>query len=264
MPGLSKKVLRIIAGAASVALMQAQPAFEVASIKPNNSGAGNRNIRPSAGRLSVFNMTLKDLVMFAYQVREFQVSGGPGWITADQYDIEAKAEGNPDQNQMRLMLQALLQDRFKLAVRHDTKELPIYELTVAKGGFKLQPQKAGDCIKFDPDNPPAPGHKNSDFCGNLSNGRGSFDGTSASMADLATMFSYSVGRKVVDKTGIAGNFRVHLTFAPDEVAGGAAAPADAGPSFFTALQEQIGRKLESAKGPVEVVVIEHVEKPSEN
>ncbi len=249
----------LVAGIAAAA-PQETASFEVASIKPNVSGAGNRTVRPSPGRFSIFNLTLKDLVMFAY----FQVFGGPGWITADQYDIEAKAEGNPDQNQMRLMLQALLQDRFKLALRHDTKELPIYELTVAKGGFKLQPQKPGDCIKYDPDNPPGPGHKNSDFSGNLSNGSGSFDGTSASMADLATMFSYTVGRKVVDKTGIAGQFRVHLTFAPDEVAGGAAAPADAGPSFFTALQEQIGLKLESAKGPVEVLVIDSVEKPSEN
>ena len=264
MPCVSKTVLRIIAGAASVALINAQPAFEVASIKPNVSGAANRTIHPTPGRLSIFNLTLKDLVRYAYQVRDFQVSGGPSWINSDQYDIEAKAEGNPSQDQMRLMLQALLQDRFELALHHDTKELPIYELTVAKGGLKLQPLKPGDCMTYDPNNPPEPGHKNSDFCGNLSNGRGSFDGTSASMADVASMLSYPLGRTIVDKTGIEGKFRVHLTFAPDEVAGGPAASPDAGPSIFTALQEQLGLKLESAKGPVEVLVIEHVQKPSEN
>jgi uncharacterized protein (TIGR03435 family) len=264
MPSVNKAVLRILAGAASVALMNAQPAFEVASIKPNVSGAGNRSIHPTPGRLSIFNLTLKDLLMFAYQVKDFQVSGGPGWITADQYDIEAKAEGEPSQDQMKRMLQTLLRDRFKLALHHETKDFPIYELTVAKGGFKLQPLKQGECITYDPKNPPEPGHKNSEFCGNLSNGRGSFDGTSASMADVANMLSYPLGRTVVDKTGIEGKFRIHLTYAPDEVAGGAAASPDAGPSIFTALQEQAGLKLESTKGPIEVLVIDHVEKPSEN
>jgi uncharacterized protein (TIGR03435 family) len=165
---------------------------------------------------------------------------------------------------MRLMLRTLLKDRFALALHHDIRELPIYELTVAKGGFKLPPLKPGDCIKYDPENPPSPGHKSSEFCGNLSNGRGAFDGASASMADMATMFSYTLGRTVVDKTGIEGTFRVHLTFAPDEVAGGTPAADEAGPSFFTALQEQLGLKLESAKGPVDVLVIDHVEKPTEN
>jgi uncharacterized protein (TIGR03435 family) len=264
---VNKTVLRIIAGAASVALSvalsKAQPAFEVATIKPNVSGARNRMIRPSPGRLSVFNMTLKDLVRYAYQVPDFQVSGGPGWINSDQYDIEAKAEGNPNENHMKLMLRALLQDRFQLALRHETKELPVYELTVAKGGVKLQPLKPGDCIVFDRDHPPAPGQKPSDFCGNLSNGRGTFDATSASMAEIATMFSYQLGRPVVDKTGVAGQFPVHLKFSPDEVAAGTPAP-DTGPSIFTAVQEQLGLKLESAKGPVEVLVIDSVEKPSEN
>jgi uncharacterized protein (TIGR03435 family) len=256
-------VLLLAAAGTAAAAPQETASFEVASIKPNVSGAGNRTVRPSPGRLSIFNLTLKDLITFAYQVRDFQVSGGPGWINSDQYDIEAKAEGNPSQDQMRLMLQALLQDRFKLALHHDTKELPIYELTVAKGGLKLQPLKPGDCIVFDRDHPPAPGQKSSAYCGNLSNGRGSFDASNASMADIARMFSFQLGRVVVDKTGITGEFPVHLKFAPDEVAG-VPPPADAGPSFFTAVQEQLGLKVESAKGPVEVLIIDHAEKPSED
>ena len=257
-------VLLLAAAGIAAATPQETAAFEVATIKPNVSGAGNRLIRPSPGRLSIFNMTLKDLVMFAYQVRDFQVLGGPGWINSDQYDIEAKAEGNPSQDQMKLMLQTLLKDRFALALHHDTKELPVYELTVAKGGLKLQPLKPGGCIPFDPTKPNvAPGKKPFDFCGAMGMGRGGFDAANASMADMARMFSIPLGRTVVDKTGIAGEFPVHLTFAPDEVAG-VPPPADAGPSFFTAVQEQLGLKVESGKGPVEVLVIEHAEKPSEN
>jgi uncharacterized protein (TIGR03435 family) len=150
-------------------------------------------------------------------------------------------------------------------LHHDTKQLPIYELTVAKGGFKLQPLKEGDCIAPDPGNPAlAPGKKMSDYCGFRGMGRGRLDATNTSMADLATMFSIPLGRTVVDKTGIAGAFPVHLTFAPDDVAAGAPTADSTGPSIFTAVQEQLGLKLESAKGPVEVLVIDHVEKPSED
>jgi uncharacterized protein (TIGR03435 family) len=263
MSGAGNTVLRIVTYAASVALLSAQPAFEVASIKPNTSGDANRLIRPSPGRLSVTNMTIKDLLMFAYQVRDFQISGGPGWINSDQYDIEAKAEGNPNQDEMKAMLQTLLQDRFKLALHHDTKELPIYELTVAKGGLKLQPLKPGACVPFDPLKPPAPGQKQPSFCDFWGMGRGRLDATNPSMTDLAKMLSVPLVRTVVDKTGIAGQFGVHLTFAQDDVAAGAQS-TDVGPSIFTAVQEQLGLKLESTKGPVDVLVIDHVEKPSEN
>ncbi len=159
------------------------------------------------------------------------------------------------------MLQTLLRDRFKLTLHLETKELPIYLLTVAKSGFRLQPLKEGDCITFDPNNPARePGRKPSNFCGNMGIGRGNLDATKASMADLAPLFSVILGRTVVDQTGITGAFSVHLRFAPDEVPA-----ADAtGPSIFTAVQEQLGLKLESGKGPVEVLVIDSVEKPSEN
>jgi uncharacterized protein (TIGR03435 family) len=249
----------------------AAPAFEVASIKPNGSGDANRLIRPAGGHLSVSNMTVKDLLIFAYRVRGFQLSGGPGWIDSAHYDIEAKAEGNASADQMRLMLQSLLQDRFKLALHHETKELPIYVLAVAKSGLKIQPLKDGDCVNFDPANPAATqGRKQSDFCGTLGTGRSSLDATKVSMPDLATAFSFIVGRSVVDKTGVAGGFSVHLRFAPDDPAPDPSRPgppvaADlTGPSIFTAVQEQLGLKLESSKGPVEILVIDSVEKPSEN
>jgi uncharacterized protein (TIGR03435 family) len=214
-------------------------------------------------------MTLKDLLTFAYQVRDFQISGGPGWLNTDQFDIQAKAQGNPSRDQTMLMLQSLLADRFKLALHREIKELPIFELNVAKGGFKLQPIEEGSCIRFDPQNPTprAPGKTRMDYCGNQGIGRGTVETANATMAELATLLSAVTRRTVVDKTGIAGQYRLQLTFVPDETAPsepGAPPPANDGPSIYTAVQEQLGLKLDSAKGPVEVLVIDHAEKPSEN
>jgi bla regulator protein BlaR1 len=257
----------------------ARPAFEVASIKRNVSG--DPGYRYGMGpHTHVESATFKDLVSLAYDVKDFQVSGGPGWINSDRYDIDATAEGAPTPGQEgmnlpRRRLQTLLQDRFKLALRRETKELPIYELTVARGGLKLQPLKDGSCVPFDVDKFRAPGSNPMNFCGYGGFGRGFYEAASASMADLAKSFSMVVGRIVADKTGITGVFRVHLTFVPDESAppwllgppgdpGNPAPAADAGPSIFTAVQEQLGLKLESSKGPVDVLVIDHVEKPDAN
>ena len=265
------RAILLAAAACSAPGQQVETAasFEAASIKPNASGDANRLIRPSGGRLSVTNMTLKDLLTFAYRVRDFQISGGPGWLDSAHYDIEAKSETNISNDQMRVMLQALLHDRFKLMLHHDTKELPIYALTVAKSELKVQPLKEGDCITFDPNNPaPLTGRKPSDYCGNLGIGRGSLDATNASMAELATAFSYILGRAVVDKTGLTGGFPIHLKFAFDDVPSEPGIPAPPAevtrPSIFTVVQEQLGLKLESAKGPVDILVIDSVEKPSGN
>ena len=222
------------------------------------------------------NMPVKTLIAWAYNVREFQILGGPGWIDSAGYDIEGKAEGKPNQHQMQLMMQTLLGERFKLALHKATKELPIYKLSVARDGFKLRPIKEGDCIVFDPAHPPSsPGLTSSDFCGNLTTGRGTFEGTSASMTELALSLSQIMGRTVVDGTGITGAFHMRLKFAPEDAMGGGqsdsrtkgdddAPLADNLPSIGAAVQEQLGLKLESARGPVEVLVIERAEKPSEN
>jgi uncharacterized protein (TIGR03435 family) len=251
------------------------PEFEAASVKANVSSSSDRNIRPERGRLVVSKMPVKALIAWAYNTWEFQIAGGPGWIDSTPFDIEGKIEGEPSQDRMRLMMQALLSERFKLTLHRGTKEFPIYKLAVAKDGFKLHPLKEGDCIVFDPEHPPSrPGLTGSDFCGNISTGRGSFEGTSESMADLAMSFSSLMGRTVVDGTGITGVFHIRLKYAPDGPASGIArsstesdspAPAaDSLPSIFTAFQEQLGLKLESTKGPVEVLIIDRVDKPSNN
>jgi uncharacterized protein (TIGR03435 family) len=255
--------LMLLIAAAPALVSQQQAAFDVASVKPNHSGDPNRLIRPSGGGVSVSNMYLQDLMVFAYQVRDFQISGGPGWLSTDHFDIEAKAPGNVNPDQTKLMMQSLLADRFKLALHREIKELPIFDLALAKGGLKVQPMKDGSCIARDPKDPArgvAPGKTRMDYCGYGGLGNGTLELASATMPELATFLSAATRRTVVDKTGIAGQFRFQLTFVPDETA-----PAGAdGPSIFTALQEQLGLKLDPAKGPVEVLVIDHAEKPAEN
>jgi uncharacterized protein (TIGR03435 family) len=258
-----------IAGAPAAAQ---PPAFEVASIKPDISGQPGPQFRLFPG-FTVARATVKNLLTMAYGVHDFQVLGGPGWINADRYNIDAKAPGPAvfSQEYRTLQyqrLQTLLQDRFKLAIHRETKELPIYELTVVKDGPKLQPPS---CIQRDPgDFKIAPGKGMADYCGFGGWSRSRFEATTGSMADLAGGLSALLERIVVDKTGIIGTFHLQLTFTPDdstirfpELSGAPEPPAD-GPNIFTALQEQLGLKLESAKGPVDVLVIDHVEKPSEN
>jgi len=195
----------------------------------------------------------------AYQVRDFQISGVPGWIDSERYDIEAKADGKTGPKQMaEPMLQALLQERFKLKVHRETKELPIYVLTVAKSGLKIQPAKEGSCVTPEPGKPAAPGQRQSAFCGFHVIGRGRYDATYTTAPALATDLSVLLRRTVVDETALTEAFDVHLRFAPED------APDSNSPSIFTTVQEQLGLKFESGKGPVEVLVIDQVEKPSEN
>jgi uncharacterized protein (TIGR03435 family) len=233
--------------------------FEVASIKRNVSGDLGSRFMPSVGRLSVINMTFKDLVATAYQVRDFQISGGPGWINSERFDNDAKTDGSTAAKQMaEPMLQALLEDRFKLKVHRETKELPIYMLTVAKSGLKIQPAKEGSCVTPEPGKPAAPGQRQSAFCGFHVMGRGRYDATHTSVPALATDLSSLLSRTVVDNTALAEAFDIHLRFAPEDAAD------STNPSIFTAVQEQLGLRLESGKGPVEVLVIDQVERPSEN
>jgi uncharacterized protein (TIGR03435 family) len=276
-------LLFMASGTAIVSLRAAPqerpPAFEVASIKRDVSVQPGPQYRIFPG-FTVQRATLRDLVKLAYFIHDFQVSGGPGWINSDRYNIEAKAEAPPAFNQeYRVLqlrrLQTLLQDRFKLVLHRETKELPVYELTVAKSSPTSPPP---NCIQRDPGDLPtiAPGKTVMDYCGFGGFGRGQYQASSGSMPELADALALPLGRTVVDKTGITGRFRIQLAFAPDTStsafpdAGGpgrpaeAAPPTDRGPDIFTAIREQLGLKLESGKGPVEVLVIDHVEKPSEN
>jgi uncharacterized protein (TIGR03435 family) len=251
--------------------------FEVASIKSDVSGEPVMYTRwfPS---LHIERMTLKNLVILAYQVQDFEVTGGPGWIHSERYNIDAKTEAPPVPSQQNVALerrglQTLLRDRFHLTIHRETKQLPIYELTVAKGGLKVHPS---NCMqRVTGDTAIAPGKTGSDYCRSPANGGGRIQGSGVSMAFLSHILASRLSRTVVDKTGITGEFDLQLTFTPDAPAvpspdasrprpADGAAAADPGPDIFTALQEQLGLKLESAKGPVEILIIDQVEKPDAN
>jgi bla regulator protein BlaR1 len=243
------------------AAQAAAPAFEVASIKPNNSDDHRVMFRMApGGRTEISDASAKMLIVMSYNLKPNQLSGGPSWLDSTKYDISAKApEGSDDPERSKLMMQTLLADRFKLAIHRETKDMPIYELVVGKNGPKLKASAEA-----------ADQHK-----GMFRIGRGQMDLTSVSMADFADNLSRVVGRNVYDKTGVAGTYDIKLEWTPDENESpmlkphgdeGASAPAadTTGPSLSDALQEKLGLKMQAAKGPVEIVVIDHIEKASEN
>lgn len=262
-----------------------RPDFEVASVKvsPSDSRGGRFAALPG-GRLSVRNNPLRNLILNAYDVRNFQILGLPAWVDSDHYDIDAKASGSPAEAQMMQMLQSLLADRFKLKVYYETKELPVFVLTAAKGGIKLQPWKEGSCIAYEAGQPlpaPAPGQEALKPCGNnLVFRKGpnmEWNATKIDMPKPTMVLSSILARTVIDGTGFAGTFDLHLEWSNDENAAAAPKAAESGDigkpvsaadtdgqSIITVLQQQLGLKLESTKGPVQVLVVEHVEKPSAN
>jgi uncharacterized protein (TIGR03435 family) len=233
-------------------------------------------------------ITVKDLVEYAYGVwanaanpnpKHPSVLGGPAWVNSDRYAITATATGNPSSGEMNgPMLRILLEDRFKLKVHRDSEVVPVYTLTLANGRVRPKPARDGRCVRSDPTQtppPPVPGEPPPTVCGRpipSPKGRNvAFDVFGTSISDFAdALLSRILNRVVIDKTGETGLFDLHFEFTPNDATplGGTALPvAPAGEndiSIFTALQEQLGLKLESAKGPVEVLVIDSVQKPSEN
>jgi bla regulator protein BlaR1 len=258
----------IVFGVASAPAIRAQsqtaapPVFEVASIKPNNSDDHRVSFQITpGGRVACTNISPKMLIIMAYGLKPNQLVGGPDWLDSTKYDVTAKAAGPDDHEQLKLMMQTLLADRFKLAVHRDTKEMPIYELFAGKNGPKLKASAEAGGEQ----------HK-----GQFMIGRGQMDLTGATLAQFADNLSRAVGRNVFDKTGIAGEYDIKLEWTPEEGElqefkghgngkdGAPPAPDPNGPPLATALQEQLGLKLVTSKGPVELVVIDHIEKASEN
>jgi uncharacterized protein (TIGR03435 family) len=251
-----------------------RPEFQAASIKLNTAGPQLHLIRPQpGGRLVAENATLQMLIMNAYHVQAYQVVGGPGWIGADGYDVEAKPESETSPGQMWLMVQSLLADRFKLALHRETRQLPVYELVGAKGSFN-PPASKDDCATVGRGELPPPGTFPCGSVGiNMTPAGLQMSGGKAPMAEFARMLAMLMGRPVIDRTGFKEELDVHLSFTPDESTQGlpgASPGAMSGasdpnkPDIFAALQEQMGLKLTSSKGPVEILVIDHVERPTAN
>jgi uncharacterized protein (TIGR03435 family) len=266
----------------------AHPAFQTASIKRNTSDWSERAQHPMGMGV---NSSLMLLIQFAYAPHDnpmnghslpllaSQVVGGPAWVNSVGYDIEAKPGGNTDPQQIWLMWRTLLADRFKLRLHRETRELPIYDLTTVKSGPKLLAAKEAGCVSFPPGTQPhyVPGKVD---CGYVSGpfsgypaGLLRIEGRKVHMADLIRELAFVLDRPVLDKTGFTGEFDLNLSFTPDGVSGfvgpgdpgGSRPPTDPNlPNIFAALEEQLGLKLVPAKGPVEVLVIDHAEKPAAN
>jgi uncharacterized protein (TIGR03435 family) len=241
------------------AQQQPRPAFEVASIKANKTAPNNSEIHFDPGRLTAENVPASFLIIWAYHVRMFQLSGGPGWINSEKFDIAAKLEGGASSQQVLLMMQTLLEERFKLRLHRETKEHSVYTLVPAKSGIKLRASTA-DCEALAREDPP--GQPSRRQCGAWFRGSTQFTGTKISMTEFVEDLANLLERPVVDKTGFTENFDVTLQWTPDEQPPeNSDAPS---PAIFTALQEQLGLKLESGKSPVETLVIDHIEKPDAN
>jgi uncharacterized protein (TIGR03435 family) len=290
---LSYGYLLIAMGLAQSQTKTIAPAFEVASIKVCRTGlvpdarSGGGNSSPEA--LDINCQTVRGLIQMAYVAfatgtrvtpASTPIEGGPSWINSERYDVKAKAEGI--QNQILMhgpMLQSLLEDRFKLKIHRETKDIPIYALTVAKGGPKLPVSKEAACNLYDiaatfP--PPPPPENPCRNRGTMNQGILTIDAQANTLDDFAKFVLGVMDRPVVNKTGIKGRFDFYIAYTPDDTSspmssragtagGGTGAALDlSGPSIFTALQEQLGLKLAPARRPGDLLVIDSVERPSEN
>ncbi|HEX3748067.1 MAG TPA: TIGR03435 family protein [Bryobacteraceae bacterium] len=258
--------------------------FDVATIKPKPTGPPLDDIElnllrgiargSSHGTFHVPGASLHLLIQLGYNAKDYQIVGEPAWANSERYDITAKTEKNASFEQMRPMLRSLLAERFQLMLHKDTKELPVYELTEAKGGFKIVHAQDGSCVNRDPNGPLPP--LGSKLCGGvrysmLAAGNSRIEGFGVSIPKLVEVLADKIGRTVVDKTGFSGAFNFQLDFSAEDAASiPKAAPTTTvgpdlqAPTLFTALQEQLGIRLQSAKGAVDVLVIDHVQKPSPN
>jgi uncharacterized protein (TIGR03435 family) len=263
-------------------LLAQTPGFEVASVKRNMSGETQSDTVFQGDRYMAHNATLRRVIAEAYRVRSFQVTGGPAWIDSDRFEIIAKAQSDapfalqlgPDGTRTPgaasfLIVQQLLKERFKLAAHVDMRDGPVLALVSGtkdgRPGAQLRPP-AFDCAKFnprDPDLPPPPGG----FCGGIRAGAGSLVGKSATMRQLSATLSGILQQFVVDRTSLNGTFDLDLSWTPAPLTADPSVPpagAETGQSLYAALREQLGLKLDSQRGRVEVVVIDHVEPPTED
>jgi uncharacterized protein (TIGR03435 family) len=288
-PNLRKKLPFLLAGAMAVGMpivfgqINAAPTgdlpgFEVASVKPHKSGEGS-TILLTADGLTATRVTVKFLIKQAYDVEDDQISAAPGWLDSETYDVVAKVSSSDlpaldklDEKQRLRMLQPVLAERYQLNVHRAPKEIPVYALVIAKNGPKLHVAKPGDTY---PDGLKGPDGKPG-RPGMMMWSRGRLVAQGIPIASLLPPLTQQLERTVLDKTGLTGTYDITLLWTPEDDrapmyngADGnrqASAPAadSSGASIFTAIQEQLGLKLESQKGQVEGLIIDHVERPSGN
>jgi len=260
-----QSILKLCLELATLRTVSQQPAqgihsrFDVVSIRPSKSSSGMRwKVIPDG--VEFHNATLEQLIFTAYNVKMLdQISGLPGWAESDRFDINARmdetttaayAKLSPIEqgDEQRLMLQSLLMTRFKLEVHREERDRAVYFLTIAKRGIKLQDSQIPETAA------------------SMRASRGLIEAKSMTVSVLGSVLSNQVGRMVIDKTGLLGRYDFSLHWSPDlgESSGDSTASEDTAPSIFTALEDDLGLKLQPGKGPVETIVIDHVEKPTVN
>ena len=227
---------------AAAAAFGQSPAFEVVSVKISNAENTASDVqRDPGGGIVLKNVNLRTLMLMAYNIQPFQLAGGPTWLRSKRFDIAARAPAGTRKDQTWVMLQTLLAERFQLTVHKETRELPVFEMTLAKGGLKIQPA-----------------HRvTSPAEGGVTTFVGGMKASMASMSSVALVLSGMLGHQVIDRTGVEGRYDFDFEYAPEG--------SDSGlPSIYSALQDRLGLKLETGKGPVEVIVIDRAELPAGN
>ena len=272
-------------------IASAAPAYDVASIKPNKSDNSFFRMMFEQDGFSGVSVTLRMLIRTAYGVEDNQILGAPSWLNSDKFDIEARMDSSvadglrklsdDERNvEKRHMLQALLADRFKLTLHRETKQLGTYVLVIAKNGPKLKEARPGDTYPKGLKDPDGGSPIGMFRMGRYAGGKGELVGQALPIATLVRVLSEKIlNRSVLDNTGLVGSydFTLQWTIADESqgpmfkgagddqrITGSNPPPESSGPSFFTAIQEQLGLKLEAQKGPGQILVIDHAEKPSEN
>lgn len=224
-------------------LAQSTVEFEVVSVKPSLTNGAKPGVRVDGAQFASFGIPVRNLIYSAFRVQPWQVTGGPGWIDSDAYDIVARLPKGSTQEEINSMIVSVFTDRFKLLVHRETRDYPVYRLVVARNGNMLQ-SSAAERIK-------------------VSAAKGHLSIQHASLPVLASYLwsTHAADRPVIDATGIQGNYDFSLDWTPDDSPppGGVSAP-----SIFTALQEQLGLRLEARKSPVEFIVIDHIDRPTSN
>lgn len=251
-------VLLLLLSAGAALAQEAAPQFDVATIRPNTSGSGSSSIHTRDQTLVATNVDIYPLLEMAFGIKRDLVSGMPSWAREARYDIDAKSlEMTPEQargltrEQRRAMLQKLLEERFALRAHIEVKTLPVYDLTIAKSGVKFK-----EYVQ-------EPGGK--DKSGSMNTHNADMTATGVPMQNLASFLADQIQRTVIDKTGLTGIYDLHLKWTPDDYrVNGASATNDDAPPLFTALEEQLGLKLVASKGPVDTLVIDHIDPPTEN
>ena len=248
------------------------PTFEVASVKANKSGTTQANIGMLPNGVNLVNLPLRGIIQLFFQINQpTKVIGIPDWTITERFDISARAAGPITADERRLMMQALLADRFKLVARREKREVTILALMLARNDGKLGPNliESKGCMQPGDAAAQAAAPAGAQICGPKTGGAGRFLLVGMQIPQFTSLLALSLGRTVVDKTGLTSRYDIDLSFTPErqlpagvDIPGPAADPN--GPSIYTAVREQLGLKLEQQKDQEEVLVIDHIERPSEN